>query len=83
MLVMGFVGQSVTDWVPRRCLRSFRVRFSGMTRPGDTITVAGRVRGKRRENGENLIFCEVVACDDHGGVKMQGSFSAALPVKQG
>jgi acyl dehydratase len=83
MLVMGFVGQAITDWVPRRCLRTFRVRFSGMTRPGDTITVAGRVRGKRRENGENLVFCEVVASDDHGGVKIQGSFSAALPVKQG
>jgi acyl dehydratase len=83
MLIMGFVGQAITAWVPRKYLKNFGVRFAGMTKPGNTITVTGTVRDKKQENGENLIFCEVVAQDEGGDVKISGSFSAALPLKKG
>ena len=83
MLIMGFVGQAITAWVPRKCLRKFGVRFAGMTKPGNTITISGTVTDKRQENGENLVFCEVVARDEGGDVKITGNFSAALPLKRG
>ena len=83
MLVMGFVGQAITNWVPRRCLKDFCVRFTGITRPGNTITVKGSVREKRQEAGENIILCDVVALDEEGDVKITGRFTAALPLKQG
>ncbi len=83
MLVMGFVGQAITNWVPGRALRDFTVRFSGMTRPGSTITITGTVREKKSEGGENIIFCDVVARDEAGEVKVTGSFSAALPSRHG
>jgi len=83
MLIMGFVGQAITAWVPRKYLKKFGVRFAGMTKPGNTITITGKVTDKRQENGENLIFCEVVAQDENGDVKITGNFSAALPSKRG
>ena len=83
MLIMGFVGQAITAWVPRKYLKKFGVRFAGMTKPGNTITITGKVTDKRQENGENLICCEVVAQDENGDVKITGNFSAALPSKRG
>lgn len=81
MLVMGFVGQAITAWIPRRYLRRFMVRFAGMARPGNTITISGRVVDKRSQGGETLITCEVVAVDEQGDVKVSGSFDASLPSK--
>ena len=81
MLIMGFVGQAITSWVPKKYLRKFGVRFAGMTKPGNTITISGSVTDKRVENGENIITCSVVAKDEAGDVKVTGSFSAALPLK--
>jgi acyl dehydratase len=79
MLIMGFVGQAITDWIPRRNLKKLGVRFAGMTYPGEAITVSGTVTDKRTDNGRNLITCEVTAADQNGGVKVSGTFVAALP----
>jgi acyl dehydratase len=81
MLVMGFVGQAITSWMPLKYLRRYGVRFSGMTRPGNTITITGKVVDKRVESGQNIITCEVLAVDEKGDVKVSGSFDAALPKK--
>jgi acyl dehydratase len=83
MLVMGFVGHAITNWVPKKALREFNVRFSGMTRPGNTITITGTVREKAVKGEDHLIFCDVVAQDEAGDVKVTGSFSAVLPSRQG
>lgn len=79
MLVMGFVGQAVTAWIPKKYLKRFGVRFAGMTKPGNTITITGKVTDKRQEADDNLISCEVSALDENGDVKITGHFDAALP----
>ena len=79
MLIMGFAGQAITGWVPKKYLKKFGVRFSGMTKPGNTIRVTGKVMDKRVENGENIIFCEIVARDENEDVKITGHFEASLP----
>ncbi|MEA2101399.1 MAG: MaoC/PaaZ C-terminal domain-containing protein [Thermodesulfobacteriota bacterium] len=81
MLIMGFVGQAVTSWVPKKDLRRFGVRFAGMTTPGSTITVTGKVVDKRKDGDENRISCEVEARDEKGDVKITGRFEAVLPSK--
>ncbi|HOJ84548.1 MAG TPA: MaoC/PaaZ C-terminal domain-containing protein [Deltaproteobacteria bacterium] len=83
MLVMGFVGQAITSWIPRKYLKRFQVRFAGVTQQGDTVTVTGKVTDKRVEAGENLVTCEVTAADATGDVKVTGSFTAALPSRNG
>jgi len=79
MLIMGFVGQAVTNYVPKKCLRKFSVRFGGMTKLNDVITITGTVKDKRTENGENIITGEVTAIDQNGDIKVSGTFDAALP----
>ena len=81
MLIMGFVGQAITNWIPKKDLKRFGVRFAGMSKPGNTITVTGKVRDKRSQSGQNLITCDITAMDETGDVKVTGSFDAALPSK--
>ncbi len=81
MLLMGFVGQAVTNYVPKKNLKKFSVRFGGMTKLNDVITISGTIKNKRTENGENIITGEVIAADQNGDMKVSGSFEAALPNK--
>ena len=43
MLIMGFVGQMLSDYVGPAALRKFGVRFKGMTHLDDEITCTGTI----------------------------------------
>jgi acyl dehydratase len=47
MLSMGFVAQSVTDWVGVGRVGKLSVRFAALVRLGDVITCRGKVLEKR------------------------------------
>jgi acyl dehydratase len=79
MLIMGFVGQLLSDAVGPGALRKFGVRFRGMTRIGDEITCTGQVTEKYEADGEARIAGKVQAVDQNGDVKATGTFVAALP----
>jgi acyl dehydratase len=75
MLVMGFVGQAIAGWVPNRYIRRMSVRFKGVTRPGEAITVTGRVIEKLQPG--SLIRCSLEARGREGETKIEGGFEAA------
>lgn len=79
MLIMGFVGQMLSDYVGPEALKKFGVRFKGMTHLDDEITCTGTVTEKYEENGEGRIAGKVQAVDQNGDVKVTGTFVAALP----
>jgi len=79
MLIMGFVGQAITDWLPNRFLKRLKVRFVNPTRPGDIINISGKVIDKKIE--DKLVVCEVKAWDQSGQIKLIGLFEAAPPSK--
>ncbi len=81
MLIMGFVGQLLSDYVGPAALRKFDVRFKGMTRLGDVITCTGSITEKYEENGEGRIAGKVQAADQNGDIKVTGSFVASLAHK--
>lgn len=78
MLIMGFVGQMLSDYIGPEALRKFQVSFKGMTRPGDIITCSGTITAKTEEDGQGLISGKVQAVDQTGDVKVTGTFTAAL-----
>ena len=80
-LIMGFVGQAVCRWIPKRSLKRLKVRFMGMTYPGDQIRIIGRVLEKREEEDRLTTLCEVFAEDDKGERKVSGEFEAVQPLK--
>src|SRR5438105_1974200 len=55
MLIMGFVGQLLSDYVGPDALRQFNTRFKGMTHLGDVITCTGVITKKYEEEGEGRI----------------------------
>ena len=79
MLIMGFVGQMLSDYVGPLALRKFNVRFKGMTRLDDVITCTGTITEKYEADGEGRIAGKVQAADQNGDVKVAGTFVAALP----
>lgn len=80
MLIMGFVGQMLSDYVGPQALRKFGVRFKGMTHLDDVITCSGQVTEKHEIDGQGLISGKVQAKDQNGDVKVAGTFTAALPL---
>ena len=77
MLIMGFVGEAITNWIPNHHLKKFRARFTGITRPGDIITITGKVIEKKET--DRTILCSVAAKDQNGELKIKGAFEAQLP----
>ena len=79
MLIMGFVGQMLSDYVGPMALRKFGVRFKGMTHLDDIITCTGTITEKYEADGEARIVGKVQAADQNGDIKVSGTFVAALP----
>ena len=69
MLVMAYLGRSVTSWVPQSALRSFNTRFTAITRVGEKIIVTGKVTEKMQAGGEKLVRVELAAANDKGEAK--------------
>ena len=70
MLIMGFVGQAIGQWFQTKDLAKFSTRFKAMTRPGEKITVQGRVVGEN----ENYWLCEAEAVNADDEVKVKAFF---------
>ena len=79
MLSMGFVAQSVTDWLGAGTVRKLGVRFTALVRLKDVITSTGRVLGTSEKNGERLVELEVWAENQRGEKVVTGKATAALP----
>jgi acyl dehydratase len=74
MLTMAFVGQLLTDWIGEVGeLGQFKVRFTGMVRPGDTVTCSGVVQDKIEEQGRTRLTVVVRAVTQQGTEAMAGS----------
>src|SRR6202171_2491244 len=70
MLIMGFVGQLLSDYVGPAALRKFGVRFKGMTHLDDESTCTGTITEKYKADNEGRIAGKVQAVDQNGDVKV-------------
>ncbi|MCC6904242.1 MAG: dehydratase, partial [Anaerolineae bacterium] len=80
MLIMGFAGQMLSDWAGPRSLRRFKVRFNGMTKPGELVICSGKVTKKTNDGQEALVSGRLTvrgAADDT--LRLKGDFTVALP----
>lgn len=84
MLIMAYAGQMITDWAGAGSVRRFKVRFSGMTKPGEMVVCRGEVTEKAEEGGEALVSGRLTVkgvADD--SLKLKGEFTVALPHRSG
>jgi acyl dehydratase len=80
LLIMGFVGQAIARWVPKRYLKRFNVRFKSMTFPGDAITIRASISEKTKEGDSLRIICDAEAKDQKGDIKLSGQFEVLYPL---
>jgi acyl dehydratase len=72
MLVMGMLGQLVSDWARGAQLRRYAVKFSKMVWPSDTLVCKGRVIERWGEQGRYFADIEVWAENQKGELVMKG-----------
>jgi acyl dehydratase len=82
MLIMAFAGQLLTDWAGAGSVRQFKVRFSGMTAPGETVVCRGRITKKDEEGGEALALGRLTVKGTDDSLKLKGNFTVALPRRE-
>jgi acyl dehydratase len=75
MFTAGLLATAITDFVGIGNLRSYKVRFTKQTWPGETLTTQVTVKEKRPER-EVLLECAVVNQD--GEAKIAGEAVAVL-----
>jgi acyl dehydratase len=73
MLVMGFLGQLVSDWARGAQLRRYNVRFIKMVWPGDTVVCKGRVTDRYGEAGRYFAEIDLWAENQKGELVMKGA----------
>ncbi len=79
MLTMAYLGRLLTGWVPQRQLRSFNLRFLGITHLQDALSCTGTVIEKLEEGGEKLVRVEVASCDQQDNRKAVGEALIVFP----
>jgi acyl dehydratase len=75
MFTAGLLATAVTNYVGIGTLKSYRVRFTKQTWPGEVLTTQVTVREKRAGN-EVVLDCSVV--NENGEAKVQGEAVAVL-----
>jgi len=72
MLVMAYLGRSLTDTISPSAVRSYSVRFVSITQVHAEITCKGVVAETFEEAGERLVRLSLLAKDQAGDVKLRG-----------
>ena len=75
MFTAGLLATAITNFVGVGNLKSYRVRFTKQTWPGEVLTTSVTVREKRAGN-EVVLDCSVV--NEQGETKIQGEAIAVL-----
>lgn len=78
MLVMGYLGQAVTDAFRPDRLRAFSTRFAAITQIGAVITCEGTVTELFEADGERRARLALTAKDHNGEIKLAGEAIVAL-----
>jgi len=84
MLSMGFVAQSVTDWLGAGSVRKLNVRFAAIVRLGDVVTCRGKIVTKRPPKDGNdpyLVDLELWVENQKGEKVITGKAVAVLPTR--
>ncbi len=78
MLVMGYLGQALTDAVSPSRIRSFSTRFAAITQLGAALTCEGTVTELIEQGGEKRAKLALTTKDQTGEIKLAGEAVIAL-----
>ncbi|MFY2557750.1 MaoC family dehydratase [Corallococcus terminator] len=78
MLVMGMLGQLISDWARGGQMRRYNVRFIKMVWPGDTVVCKGRVSNRHGTAGRYFVDIDLWAENQRGELVMKGGAQIQL-----
>ena len=78
MLIMGFLGQLISDWARGAQLRRYSVKFSKIVWPGDTVVCKGRVTERWGDEGRYFAELDVWAENQKGELVLRGGAQIQL-----
>jgi acyl dehydratase len=78
MLIMGFLGQLVSDWGRGAQLRRYSVKFSKIVWPGDTVVCKGRVTERWGDEGRYFAELDLWAENQKGELVLRGGAQLQL-----
>ncbi|HEX6311464.1 MAG TPA: MaoC/PaaZ C-terminal domain-containing protein [Acidimicrobiia bacterium] len=81
MFTAGMLATALTDYVGVGNLKSYKVRFTKQTWPGEVLTTKIRVAAKYEEGGDHLVDLECEVVNQEGEAKVNGVAVAALPTR--
>ncbi len=73
MLIMAYLGRSITNIISPSNLKSFSVRFCSITNVGDVITCKGKVMKIMNDETKSNIVIGLNAIDKSGDIKINGT----------
>jgi acyl dehydratase len=78
MLVMGLLGQLLTDWARGAQVRRYGVKFVKIVWPGDTVICKGRVTDRWGESGRYFAEMDLWAENQKGELVLKGQAALQL-----
>ncbi len=79
MFTAGLLGRAITDYVGVGNLRTYKIRFTKQTWPGERLTTHVTVARKYEEGPEHRVDLECWVTNQAGEAKLTGVAVAALP----
>ena len=80
--MQGCFNRLICDWIgDEGWLKKFRMEMRRMNRPGDTMTLKGKVARKHVEGDEHLVECELWAENEREGVTTPSFALVSLPTR--
>ena len=76
MYVMAWMGRHYTSWVSPAQVKTFKVKFKGMTVPGEQIVCTGKVKRKKEtDEGEKILTVSIQAANEKDEIKVAGDIT--------
>ena len=76
---LGFLSRMVTDFFPKGTLKMITANFRSMVPHNTPLVCSGVITEKIEQDGENLVFCDILLSNEDGDRYVQGTAQVALP----
>lgn len=75
MLIMGMVGQLITNISDSKYVANFNIRFGRMTKQGDSLKISAQVKKKTATPEKKTAICTFQVVGQNGDRKAKGEFT--------
>ena len=79
---LGFLSRMVTEFFPTGTLRNLTANFRATVPHNTPLICSGVVTEKQEEQGQHLVFCDILMSNETGDRYVQGTAQVVLPARQ-